>query len=176
MSAIPLTQFDGYLKQINSSTWTPGSKLLFKFLFPAFFDERDVVIDRRTEEFAKVFSPFIEVDTDTHQPRRFAGPYLPRARYFSVSSDSDGNDYNTLTHELRSYRDAVRSGMIEVVDFGIGRLTLGIGTKTHAFDRKPEIGVLVHQPDRMPKEFASLSRSGSTRMEILYGCSGSPIP
>jgi hypothetical protein len=156
MSAIPLTLFDGYLKQINSSTWTPRSKLLFKFLFPAFADEGDVAIDRRTEEFAKVLKPFVEVDTDTHQPRRFAGPYLSRGRYFSVSSDSDGNDYNTLTHELRSYRDAVRSGMIEVIDFGIGSLTLGIGTRAYAFDRRPEIGVLVHRPDRMPNEFAGL--------------------
>lgn len=156
MSAIPLTLFEGYLKQMNASTWEPKLRLLFNFLFPVFADERDVSVDSRTEEFAKVFSPFIEVDTDTRQPRRFAGPYLPRARYFSVCCDRDGNDYHTLTHELRSYRDAGRSGMIEVVDFGVGHLALRIGTRAYDFGRRPEIGVLVHRPDRIPDEFASL--------------------
>src|SRR6267143_6938091 len=156
MSAIPLTLFDGHLKQMNASNWDPRSRLLFNFLFPAFADEREVAVDSRTETFAKVFSPFIEMDVDTRQPRRFAGPYLPRGRYFSVSSDLDGNDYHTLTHELRSYRDPIRSGMVEVVDFGIGHLTLRIGTREYVFDRRQEIGVLVHRPDRIPDEFASL--------------------
>ena len=33
MSAIPLSLFDGYLKQMNASTWDPRLRLLFNFLF-----------------------------------------------------------------------------------------------------------------------------------------------
>jgi hypothetical protein len=156
MSTIPLTLFDGYLKQMNPSGWDQGSRSLFAYLFPAFTDERDVSVDPRSEELARMLSPFVELDTDVKQPRRFAGPYLPRARYFSVCRDGHGHDHDTLAHELRSYRDAARSGVVEVVDLGVRRLTLGVGDKEYDFDRRPEIGVFVHFPDRIPNEFATL--------------------
>jgi len=155
MDAIPLTQFDGYLKQVSISEHDQESILLFNFLFPAFADERTVLLTDRQKLLESAFSPFVEAAVDRRQPRRFAGPYLPRGRYFSLCIDSHGNDGGTLTHELRAYRDPARSGMVEVVDLGIGNLTLAVGTKTYKFDRQPAMGVLAHHPDRIPQEFAS---------------------
>ena len=154
MSAIPLTRFNGFLKQM--SIWEPDQRpgLLFNFLFPTFADERIVVPDSCTDWLGRALSPFVEVVTDARQPRRFAGPFLPRGRYFSISADRCGNDHGTLTHELRAYRDPARSGMVEVVDLGIGNLTLVHGAKTYNFDRRPEIAALAHHPDRIPDEFA----------------------
>lgn len=169
MKPIPLTTFDGYLKQMNSSSWDTAPQNLFNHLFPVFSDEfestpspatspREQYERTLTEGLLKVFSSMLEVRHESKQPRRFSGVDFPRRRYFSVCMDEHGDDQNTLVHELRAYRDPVRSGMVEVIDLGImPELTLMVGKDTYKLTRQREIAVLVHHPESIPEALQGLA-------------------
>lgn len=159
MVPIPLTTFDGYLKRTDSSQWEPSRRALFSYLFPVFADEGELTTPAdEIEDFYSAFKPFIEINIDLAQPRRFSGAYFPRSRYFSVCMDEHGDDQNTLVHELRAYRDPARSGMVEVMDLGIGeRVGLTIGQTNYPLEKRPEIAVLVHDLDKIPDAFHKLA-------------------
>lgn len=110
---LPFTRFEGWLKQLNVERLDVMRREAVDAAFPLFLNleipEADFLPDRVPEGQKDTTVSFL-------RQRRFAGdPYLPRARYFTVS-DEHGSDYETLKYELLAYRYLPFSGKIQVVD------------------------------------------------------------
>jgi len=124
---------------------------LFTMLFPYFFTPPPKLGKERRNELERHFAQIPKVVIgEPMVARRFGGMTLPRSRYYSVASDSDGTDEGTLGNELRAYRDPGRTGMVEVLDFSIGRINLVLSEQQKiSFDRSRQIGALIHEPLRV---------------------------
>ncbi|MCG3157230.1 MAG: hypothetical protein DKINENOH_03862 [bacterium] len=160
MASIPLTTFDGYLKQLAIANLPETYRNIFNLLFPRFSDKQEIseLQKHSADQMAEIFAGYVEVAVVPEQPRRFAGWALPRGRYFSVCSDSHGNDNNTLVHEMRTYRNPSIFGMVEVIDLGAReKLRLRVGDDTHEIKGDSSIGVLIHNLNRIPREFSQLT-------------------
>jgi hypothetical protein len=116
---IPLTTFDGWLKQVSMDMLNPLGRLALDRAFPLFLTFMDFSEDlahnllTRRGGGVKTF----------HRPmrtRRFAGDdRLPRGRYFSLCRDQDGNDRGTLKGELWAYYRASDAGLIDILDYSL---------------------------------------------------------
>jgi hypothetical protein len=147
MTDIPLTEFQGTLKQLAIAECSEPLRALFVALFPRFFD---TFTHNWSEESQRAYEkvPGIQLG----QPklaRRFGGYFLPRSRYYTVCQDALGNDGGTLMNELRTYRDPVRTGMVEVIDTGLGSIGLISGGQVTRLDRSPALAALIHDPNRL---------------------------
>jgi hypothetical protein len=133
-SQLPLSTYDGYLKQIASQYIGEAESALFDLLFPLF----------RT-------SP-----SSGGRPRRFAGYDFPSSRFYSVAMTVLKYEDQTLAHELRAYRNPRDVGYIDVVDLGAQKVTLGFETAQGLQEEsiKPEnaIASLVHDLESLPPE------------------------
>lgn len=150
MSDLPVTKIISTLKQISFSDSPEFLQGLFAALFPRFYDQSEWSWDEHPEAKKSLESIPKVVLGQPRTPRRFGGYFLPRRRYYAVSSDSEGNDQGTLVNELRAYRDPVRTGMVEIMDFGMGKVVLALdprGDRTVAFERVPQLGVIIHRPE-----------------------------
>lgn len=160
---IPLRTFEGFLKQHAHDGLTALEKRLFDTLFPLFQgrpDSTDTSTHDKEEnlqatlkaQLAQVLSPMIEIVPAEAQYRRFAGYNLPRRRYFTLCKDAAGNDHQTLSHELRAYRDPVEMGMVEVIDLA-GGCNLFIKDVQVPLVPQTAVAVLIHEPEKLPPEF-----------------------
>ncbi len=81
----------------------------------------------------------------------------------------EGNDHQTLSHELRAYRDPVDVGMIEVIDLAQG-CSLSIESASISLAPERATAVLIHEPTRLAPELRSLDFTrlpGIEEREIL---------
>lgn len=146
MADIPFSRFDGYLKQINLNKKSIEEKILFRQLFPKFYDisEIDPAISRHNREIAEILHPLIRYEEKVDNARRFAGnPNLSRGRYYSISKDEYGNDSGTLANELKAYRDLKQSGYIKIVDLGTTQDVLPVG-------KKQALAIIIYAVERVP--------------------------
>lgn len=113
MESVPFSVFEGYLKCMRADNLSPAQKDWLNVLFPRFFDAPP-------ENFPKSAYPADRGGDGFEQPfafRRFAGgPDLPRGRYFSVCTGSEGTDRGTMAAEVAAYCDPERAGEVHVVD------------------------------------------------------------
>jgi hypothetical protein len=141
------TGFVGSLKQLSVEDYPEFLRALFAMLFPRFSDVHDWSWEDHPETKKELESiPGVRL-VPWKSPRRYGGYALPRRRYHTLCVDGKGDDHGTLVHELRAYRDPVRTGMVEVMDLGLGSTAVGTGTEWVAFERAPELGVFIHRPD-----------------------------
>lgn len=124
---IPLTSFEGFLKQIDHSSIRERERVALKAAFPQFWLEGELVPNEDSIlQLAKEklgINYYSEIG-DRALPRmqkvpnrRFSGGFdLPRQRYYTLSSDEVGNDNLTLMAELRAYRSPQRGSPCAVVD------------------------------------------------------------
>jgi len=171
MAAIPFSEFDGYLKQHSHERLGELEKRLFGILFPSF--EGDPEVDIANEQWAdsplfKTLGALVQYIPGEGRPRRFAGYGFPRSRYYSIASDGQGNDNQTLAHELRAYRDPTICGMVEVLDIA-GGCNLVVRDKQIRLPAAQEIVVLIHDPELLPPELRSL------QFRELPGLRGKPL-
>jgi hypothetical protein len=99
---IPLSSFDGWIKQISPAQLNELGLATLSEAFPRFLgSDPDLEERRRLEERAK----HVDVVYRRKGPaRRFEGDEsLPRGRYYSVCEDRDGHDSGTLCLELSAY-------------------------------------------------------------------------
>jgi hypothetical protein len=148
------TSFAGFVKQVNAAAMSEAQKSLFAVLFPRFFDPIPKLTKERREGLERSIEGFDRLQiSDPIAVRRYGGRDLPRNRYYSVAQDESGNDRGTLGNEIRAYRDPVRTGMVEVLDFSIGEINLVPDPadlqRVLRFSREPFIGALIHQPQRV---------------------------
>ena len=166
MTSMPFTHLTASLKQMAVEDCPEFLRALFQVLFPRFYDSHTWSWDEHAEA-KRLFQSIPKVVlVPTKSPRRFGGYALPRGRYFTVCSDIDGHDHGTLIHELRAYRDPVRTGMVEVLDFGMGESALVIGDRAIPFARQPQFGVIIHEPQPLEQ---LLSRVPHERFESPEG-------
>jgi hypothetical protein len=145
---IPFTSFRGSLKQLTLAGLGEAQRALFALLFPRFFDE----FERELEDNEALRELKAMPQVRFLQPRlsrRFGPLHLPRGRYYSVCSDAEGADGGTLMNELRAYRDPVRSGMVEVLDLGMGKAVVISGEEHIGFERLREVAAIIHEPERV---------------------------
>jgi len=164
---IPFETFRGFLKQHAHENLSSREQELFDLLFPAFQGTSDseeahakmvAILEeaRQDPEKEKLLSLFRHSLWDPERrPRRFSGFGLPRSRYFTVCTDADGYDAQTLAHELRAYHDPIDLGMVEVLDLASG-CTLSIAGHELQLEEQPAIAVLIHHPERLPDRFQGL--------------------
>jgi hypothetical protein len=110
---LPLTQFQGWLKQLNPKKLDVLRCEALDAAFPLFLN-----LESPEADFLPVDPPDDREQKGVKliRERRFAGdPHLPRARYFTVS-DEHGKDFETLKYELLAYRHVPISGKIHLVD------------------------------------------------------------
>jgi hypothetical protein len=118
--AAPLTTFAGFLKQIDRASMDDIAKCVldraFPFFWPGSSENEDIraqtrVLEQRGADY---------IFHDLSPPRRLAGCWgLPRGRYFSLSIDEIGDDFNTLANELNAYLDPLRGGLILFADMAV---------------------------------------------------------
>lgn len=157
-AALPLTTYSGFLKQHAHSELDADERSLFEWLFPGFADEDEDEIRERTEsarEQLKAFGGLFEAVPGEPRQRRFAGPNLPRSRYFSVCQRKTGDDNQTLAHELRAYRNPAVTGLVEVIDLANG-CKLQLASESVPFPPEPSIAVIVHEFNRLPLRLQSM--------------------
>jgi hypothetical protein len=121
-------------------------RAVFQSVFPHFYDQPKWSWDDRPEVKKSFESIPRLVLSQPTVLRRFGAYVLPRRRYYTVCADSLGNDYGTLRNELRAYRDPVRTGMVDVLDFGLGETVLLVGDREIEFDRSSDLGVVLDNP------------------------------
>ncbi len=154
MDDIPFTTFRGFLKRHAQEELNALEQSLFDFLFPRFGDDNGAgkVFERwKAHPLTAVLKPLVEVVPGDTRYRRFAGANFPRSRYFAVCADESGDDRQTMVHELRAYRDPVRSGMVEVIDLARG-CSLRLGDAVEQIPAQRAIGVLLHDLDLLPPQ------------------------
>jgi hypothetical protein len=103
MTAVPLTSFHGWRKQIEPSALDSLQRLALETLFPGFAPPDPEAVNRSVRQ-ARRASMATRVIGEYVNPRRYAGDWtLSRGRYFTVAKDSSGLDYGTLLAELAAY-------------------------------------------------------------------------
>jgi hypothetical protein len=149
------------LKQLVVGDCAASLQALFIALFPRFFDKLEW---NWSEESKRVYSqaPGIEL-AQPKLARRFGGLYLPRSRYHTVCRDAHGDDGGTLINELRAYRDPARTGMVEVMDMGLGSSALASGERVYEFERAPVIAAVIHEPERLGQQLESVASEAIAR-------------
>ncbi len=160
MNEVPFRSFDGFLKQHSHESLSPLEQELFNALFPSF--EGDDEAEKAFAEWKKN-NPLLEAAMGgimlaapgERRQRRFAGSDFPRRRYYAVASDNEGNDHQTLAHELRAYRNPVDYGMVEVIDLA-GGCNLMLNAKQIQLSPEKAIVVLLHNLDLLPNKFQSM--------------------
>jgi hypothetical protein len=104
-SSAPFSQFTGETKCIRLDQSEDWACRALAAMFGEFFaDEKENVEGKRL---IKDIHLGLErgPNAQPYRYRRFAGgPDLPRGRYYTLASDSDGYDGNTLAEELAAYR------------------------------------------------------------------------
>jgi hypothetical protein len=159
LKAIPFRTFSGFLKQHVHMDLSALEQELFDLLFPAFqgtSDAEEAYERAKNNPLVSAASPLIQMMPGERRPRRFAGFDLPRSRYFALCADASGSDFQTLTHELRAYRDPVDLGMVEVLDLAQGCI-LSIRGATVPLEPQPALAVLIHEPQELPAKFHALA-------------------
>jgi hypothetical protein len=159
MSSILFRRFEGFLKQHSHESLSALEQELFDELFPLFQGDDSAA---KAAEAAKkspmlgLFGRFIQVEAGDRRMRRFSGRSLPRSRYYAVARNADGNDNQTLAHELRAYRDPVKYGMVEVIDAADG---MNLVLEHDCVRLAPEhaFAVLIHNPHLLADKFKALS-------------------
>ncbi len=151
--SFPKQTFKGFLKQHAHSELSPDERMLFEWLFPGFAGESEEDIRRLAESFEKLIGEYsgglLNVIPGESRQRRFSGPNLSRRRYFSVCQSKHGDDNQTLAHELRAYRNPVKTGLVEVIDLALG-CEFSVTDDTVHFEPEPSIAVIIHEIDRLP--------------------------
>ncbi|MBN1699578.1 MAG: hypothetical protein JW881_18810 [Spirochaetales bacterium] len=155
---IPFRRFNGFLKQHAHDRLQPLEQELFNFIFPEFAGDdsaENAYKDAVNNPLLKNLSPFIEIMQGDRRVRRYAGYNFPRKRYHTISKDSEGNDDQTLVHELRAYLNPLTSGMVEVIDLSCG---CHLQIDDEAVKLPPELAIIVllHDFERLPKHLQEL--------------------
>jgi hypothetical protein len=110
-SSIPFTTFTGFLKRIDVTNLTQEQQKTVEVTFTEFFDKP------RTNPFALSASRGTTHFEAPFQYRRFAGDAtLSRGSYYTLCSDEQGDDSETLAHELMAYVNPEVSGEVDVAD------------------------------------------------------------
>lgn len=114
---IPLTEFAGFLKQIDAASLSADARESLAVALPHFWP-KDPPADESTikARARQIFGSFKEdrmkVTIQRGPNRRFSGGEgLPRQRYHTLSRDLRGDDNLTLLAEMRAYRSC-RDGQI----------------------------------------------------------------
>ena len=174
MENVPFRTFTGYLKQDANEALSTLEREFFDFLFPAFrgtSDAEETYKQFETGKFVELLATMgslFQVEPGERRPRRFSGFKFPGRRYFSLCRDAEGDDTQTLAHELRAYRDPVDIGMVEVVDLAHG-CALVINETSVLLDAEPSLAVLIHEPDQLPAKFRTIA------FRVLPGLASSRI-
>jgi hypothetical protein len=114
--SMPLTTFEGWLKQIDADELNPVGLIALDRGFPLFLswvdfteDSAHNVMTRRGYGVSNFNRP--------PRARRFAGDdTLPRGRYYTVCRNSRGDDGGALIGELYAYYRVQSAGVVAIVD------------------------------------------------------------
>lgn len=113
---MPLTTFDGWLKQVDADELNPVGQIALDRGFPLFLSWLDFSEDsahnvtRRRGYGVSSFLPSLRA-------RRFAGDdTLPRGRYYTICRNSRGDDGGALIGELYAYYRVQSAGGVMIVD------------------------------------------------------------
>ncbi|HEY4361630.1 MAG TPA: hypothetical protein VGN17_11695 [Bryobacteraceae bacterium] len=117
----PLATFRGFLKQIDGGSLTYSQELALSLAAPGFRDRfvfkpqldalRTLIYTGKEPEFKTL------AHLKKHCERRYSGgDDLGRGRYYTVASDSDGQDGLTLISELYAYHSPAWSGEMLMED------------------------------------------------------------
>ncbi len=158
MNEIPFRRFEGFLKQHSHESLSPLEQELFEALFPSFEgdDEAEKAFaEWKNNPLLEALGGLITAAPGERRQRRYAGNNFPRRRYYAVASDSDGNDNQTLAHELRAYRNPIDYGMVEVIDLA-GGCNLMLKSETIELPPRQGIAVLIHNLDLLPDKFRAM--------------------
>ncbi len=158
MSEIPFRCFNGFLKQHSHESLSALEQELFNAIFPSFEgdDEAEKVFSEwKNNPLVEAMGGLIEAGPGERRQRRFAGSNFPRSRYYAVASDNEGNDNQTLAHELRAYRNPIDYGMVEVIDLA-GGCNLMLNAKQIQLSPEKAIVVLLHNLDLLANKFQSM--------------------
>ena len=126
--APPFTDVEVILKQINPADLSDFGREALNQAFTGFYDEEEEsqnakeareffnnVFGRTSSQFAYTAEKVQPGESKSY--RRYAGDSgLPRGRYYSVCIDENGNDNGTLVREILAYHNAIKVGLVEVVD------------------------------------------------------------
>ncbi len=105
---LPLSKFDGWIKQLRLDMLEEKSKAFLKFAFPEFSQELG-------EASPKIFSPI--QDYSEGRLRRYSGSTkLPVNSYFTISQNNKGDDGGTLAAELMSYNNTTSNVAVWITD------------------------------------------------------------
>ena len=167
---IPLSTFDGWLKQINPATLNPMGRLALDRAFPLFLSFMDFSEDLAHNLLTRRGGGVKEF----HRPlrtRRYAGDdSLPRGRYFSLCQDEGGDDAGTLKGELWAYYRARDAGAIDILDFSLSgavrAFEQGYGI-TFPEVKGPALALLFLQGRQAPSPFISLLGVDESKVIVI---------
>lgn len=125
---IPLTNFKGFLKQIDASQLGARERASLNAALPHFWPAEQP--DNWHDQIRSARDRLQRMLGDSHgmlpgQPitwqavpnRRFSGgDDLPRGRYYTICKDSSGGDDLTLLSEMAAYRSVRRSALCSILD------------------------------------------------------------
>lgn len=160
----PFEKFKGFIKQLNLEDLNKTERVLFDFLFPKFRGSDDPELAYReaiNHPLYEAFKPTSNYRQPERSQRRFGGFGLPRGRYYTVANNQFGHDYDTLSHELRAYRNPVISGMVEVFDNGLGK-EMFFGEKVITIEPEKSLTIIIHNTELLPKTTTQLKFSEIT--------------
>jgi hypothetical protein len=115
---IPLTEFVGFLKQIDGAKVGPREQEILSISLPLFWPTEpplsaEAVKARAKQQPIGELAETAEVLIQKGPNRRFSGGGgLPRQRYHTLSRDNVGEDNLTLLAEMRVYRSCRRAGKV----------------------------------------------------------------
>jgi hypothetical protein len=117
-AAIPLTDVDVHVKQLNLDALNELGLDTVSFVFTGFVDSEEIEEQReRSRRGFADLAPDVSHSFDPSTPRRFAGELtLPRGRYYTLTTGEVGADNGTLVNELRAYYDPSAGGMVQIFD------------------------------------------------------------
>lgn len=160
MTAIPLTRFHGWLKQIEPSSLDSLQRLALEALFPGFAPPDPEDVDRSVRQ-ARRASMATRVIGVYVNPRRYSGDWtLSRGRYFTVAKDSSGFDYGTLLAELGAYHE-LDAGPATLEEFFSSEKAADHGVEYHPHQIVVRLG-------GTPGSSAALARLGTETVCIPY--------
>ena len=124
---LPLTTFEGALKQIDAARLSPRERLALEVALPHFLSSPPPAAESMNQAAERRFldavsdardrRPRLRIEWQSAPNRRFAGgPDLPRGRYYTVARDPAGDDDSTLAAEMSGYRSVRRSALCAAID------------------------------------------------------------